>query len=84
MVGNGESKRCKKESGVYIKVVKIQLMLGVGKSGLISQTAGQQIPSSNKEYRQQSSSLFLEIIKRRVPPHSSARQKNRRQHGHAV
>jgi hypothetical protein len=74
MVGNGESKRCKEESGVYIKVVKIQLMLGVGKSGLISQTAGQQIPSSNKECRQQSSSLFLGKIQRRVRPHSSAMQ----------
>jgi hypothetical protein len=75
MVGNGESKRCKEESGAYIKVVKIQPMLGVGKSGLISQTAGQQTPPNNKEYCQQSSSLFLGKIQRRVPPHSSARQK---------
>jgi hypothetical protein len=29
----------------------------------------------SNECRQQSSSLFLEIIKRRVPPHSSARKK---------
>jgi hypothetical protein len=50
-------------------------MLGVGKSVLISQTAGQQTPPNNKEYRQQSSSLLLGKIKRRVPPHSSAKQK---------
>jgi hypothetical protein len=42
MVENGESKRCKEETGAYIEVVKIQLIRGVGKSGLFSQTAEQQ------------------------------------------